>query len=185
MNCRAYKGRIPDRATRLPRTAERHQLRFDALQLRQCAHGEKHFVEQSPSDGFLIAIAGKHTSRRSGPCAPPARKSIANGNAFVDGDAAGKGVGVQEALDEIQGAAVIPMEFFAPMASFFQQQRLELRTVVWRRSTMFMERSGLAPLSAFAIIADSSTCRQTGSNDRIRIGHMGEKWKRERLESAC
>ena len=41
-------------------------------------------------------------------------------------NAAGKRVGIQEALDQVERAAVIPMEFVAPMASFLKQQRLKL-----------------------------------------------------------
>jgi hypothetical protein len=35
-------------------------------------------------------------------------------------------VGVQEALDQFQGAAVIPMEFIAPVPRFLFKERLEL-----------------------------------------------------------
>src|SRR5229473_2165938 len=51
---------------------------------------------------------------------------IAGGGAAFERHAAGEGVGVEEALDEVERAAVIPMQFVAPVARFFFEQRLNL-----------------------------------------------------------
>src|SRR5260370_38948045 len=48
-----------------------------------------------------------------------------SGTAF-EGHATSESVGVQEALDEVERAAVIPMELIAPVARFFFEQRLNL-----------------------------------------------------------
>ena len=42
------------------------------------------------------------------------------------GDAAGKSVSLQEALNQIQGAAIVPMELITPMARLFKQKGLKL-----------------------------------------------------------
>jgi hypothetical protein len=53
-------------------------------------------------------------------------KGIAHRDAVVKSHAARKSARLQEALDEVCRAAVVPVKFFAPMASFFEQQRLDL-----------------------------------------------------------
>ena len=56
MNCRGIKAETLIAQRVFDGSAEGHELRFDALQLRQGAHGKKHFVEQSPADGFLVQV---------------------------------------------------------------------------------------------------------------------------------
>src|SRR5215468_5843747 len=44
----------------------------------------------------------------------------------VDGDAARERMGVEEAFDQIEGAAIIPVKLVAPMAGLLKQKRLKL-----------------------------------------------------------
>src|SRR2546426_8767356 len=46
-------------------------------------------------------------------------EGIADRLAVFQGDSAGEGVGVEKALDELDGAAIVPVEFVAPVAGPF------------------------------------------------------------------
>ena len=53
-------------------------------------------------------------------------EGIAGSGAAFERDATSESVSVEEALDEVERAAVIPMKFIAPVARFFFKQRLNL-----------------------------------------------------------
>src|ERR1700719_4293245 len=95
------------------------------MQLGQRAHAEKHFVQQATPDRFL------HLARRNVESADQSLvilehvKRVADRMPAFKCDATGKRVGVQESLDQVEGAAVITMEFVAPMAGFLKQQWLK------------------------------------------------------------
>src|SRR3989442_15391923 len=50
-------------------------------------------------------------------------EGIADRLAVFQGDSAGEGVGVEKALDELDGAAIVPVEFVAPVAGPFLHGR--------------------------------------------------------------
>src|SRR6266481_2021258 len=87
---------------------------------------------------------------------------IAGGGAALEGHAAGEGVGVQEALDEVECAAVVPMELVAPVARFFFEQRLNLT-----------DRS-------LAQIDDVHGGKDCGAAPAARIHHKGGTGSKER-----
>ncbi len=53
-------------------------------------------------------------------------KGIPDGDAVFECDASGQGVRVQKAFDEFERAAVVPMQFVAPVPRFFFEKRLNL-----------------------------------------------------------
>ena len=108
------------------RPAEGHKLRFDAVQLRQGAHAEQHLVQQAPADR-LLHLAGRNVESADQTFVIFEHvKRIADRVPAFKCHAAGKRVGIQESLDQVECAAVIPMEFVTPMAGFLKQQRLKL-----------------------------------------------------------
>jgi hypothetical protein len=90
------------------------------VQLGQGAHGEEHFVQQAAADRLLV-LSGRNVEAANQPLVILQHvKRIADRVAPFKRHAAGKGMRIQEPLDEIQCAAVVPMEFFSPMAGFFE-----------------------------------------------------------------
>ena len=94
--------------------------------MRDGAHREQHLLEEPPADGML---------RKFGRDVQPPDQSflifedvegISRCRPAFERYAAGKGVCVKEPLDEFEGAAVVPMQFVAPMPRFFLEQRLNL-----------------------------------------------------------
>ena len=53
-------------------------------------------------------------------------EGIACGGAVFKGYAAGECVGFEEAFDEFEGAAIVPMKVITPVAGFFFKKRLKL-----------------------------------------------------------
>jgi hypothetical protein len=53
-------------------------------------------------------------------------EGIAGGAPVFERNASSEGVGVQEAFDEFERAAIIPMQFVVPMTRFFFEERLNL-----------------------------------------------------------
>jgi hypothetical protein len=53
-------------------------------------------------------------------------KGVARGAAVFESDAACQSMGVHEAFNQFQGAAVVPMEFVMPVPRFLFKERLEL-----------------------------------------------------------
>src|SRR2546423_15630541 len=94
--------------------------------MRDGAHREQHLLEEPPADGML---------RKFGRDVQPPDQSflifedvegISRCRPVFERYAAGKGVCVKEPLVEFEGAAVVPMQFVAPMPRFFLGQRLNL-----------------------------------------------------------
>ena len=106
--------------------AEGHQLRFDAREMRDGAHREQHLLEQPPANGILREF-GRDIQ-------PPDQsfliledvEGISRRGTVFERYASGKGMRVKEPFDEFEGAAVVPVQFVAPMPRFFFEQRLNL-----------------------------------------------------------
>src|SRR5258707_3605456 len=106
--------------------AEGHELRFDAREVRDGAHGVKHLFEQAAADGILRELGRDIQAADQAFLVFEDVKGIPGSNTVFVSDAAGQGVGVQEAFDELESAAVVPMQFVAPVARFFFEERLNL-----------------------------------------------------------
>src|SRR6516162_10764796 len=108
------------------RAAERHELRFDAMHLRERAHAVKHFFEQPPPNGFLVLAGGNVQAADQAFVVLEDIEAVSDGHVVFDGHAAGERMGVEEALDQIEGAAIVPVKLVAPMTGLFEQERLKL-----------------------------------------------------------
>src|SRR6266404_499155 len=104
---------------RVHRAAEGHQLGFDASEVRDGAHGVQHFLEQAPADGILSKLRGNVQAADQAFLIFENVERIPGGNSVFEGHAAGQGVRVKEAFDELERAAVVPMQFVAPVTGFF------------------------------------------------------------------
>jgi hypothetical protein len=99
--------------------AERHELGFNANELGESVHTEKHLFKQAASDGGLIVL------RRNVQAADEAFllfedvEAVSGGDAALERDATRKRTGFEEALDKLEGATVVPVKLFAPVARFF------------------------------------------------------------------
>ncbi len=94
--------------------------------MRDAPHGVEHFLKQAAADGFLGEFGGNVQAADQAFLIFEDIKTIAGGSAVVEGDTASQGAGVQKALDEFERAAVVPMQFVAPMARLFFEERLNL-----------------------------------------------------------
>jgi len=101
------------------RATERHELGFDASELGKSAHTEEQLFEEEAADGSLIV------ARRNVEAADEALllfqdiEAVSGGNTIFERDATRKRAGFQESLNELQGAAVVPVQLFAPVARLF------------------------------------------------------------------
>ena len=94
--------------------------------MRDGAHREQHLLEEPPADGILRKF-GRDVQ-------PPDQpflifedvEGIARCRPAFERYAASQGVCVKEPFDEFEGAAIVPMQFVAPMPRFFFEQRLNL-----------------------------------------------------------
>src|SRR5580692_12535055 len=107
-------------------SAEGHELRFNARKLRNRAHGEEHLIEQALSDGSLRKFRGDIEAADQALLFFQDVEGVACGAAIFKRDASREGVRVHESFDQFQSAAVIPMEFIAPVPRFLFKKRLEL-----------------------------------------------------------
>ena len=89
--------------------AEGHQLGLDAYQMGNCAHAVKHFVQQTASDGFLRIFGRDIQPADQAFLLFHYVKTVARGGAIFKCHAARQGVGVEEAFDQLEGSAIIPM----------------------------------------------------------------------------
>jgi len=106
--------------------AERHELGFDALKVRNGAHGVEHLRQQAAADGVLGEFGGDIEATNQALLIFENVKGISGGDSVFKRDAAGQGVGIEEAFDEFESAAVVPMQFVAPVARFFFEERFNL-----------------------------------------------------------
>jgi len=106
--------------------AERHELGFDAGEVGNGAHGVEHFFEEAAADGGLGRFGGDVEAADEALLLLEDVKRVADGGAFFEGHGTGESVSFKEALDEIESAAIIPMEVVAPVAGFFFEKRFQL-----------------------------------------------------------
>jgi len=102
------------------------QLRFDAGKVRDGAHGEEQLFEEPLGDGILRDFGPKHRGRQSDPFAPRGRKMNTRQPCRFRTPRIRPGVRVQEPFNEFERAAVVPMQFVAPVPRFLFEQRLNL-----------------------------------------------------------
>jgi hypothetical protein len=108
------------------RPAEGHQLRFNPRKIRQRPHTVQHFFQQTACNRGLIELRRNIESADQSFRLFHHVKRIAGCSSVFIGHAAGKGMRLQEALNELQRPAIVPMEFIAPMEGFFFQQGFNL-----------------------------------------------------------
>lgn len=106
--------------------AEGHELGFDAAELREGPHGEEHFFEEAASDGGLRKTGGDVQAADEAFLLFEDVEGIAGGGTVFKGHTAGESVSVEKALDEIESAAIVPVQLFAPVAGFFFEKRFDL-----------------------------------------------------------
>src|SRR6266704_728323 len=108
------------------RAAERHELSFDARQVRNRTHGEEHLFKEAPADGSLREFGRNVEATDQAFLLLEDIEGIAGGRAIFKGHTSGERVGVEEALDEFERAAVVPMELVAPVPGLLFEKRLNL-----------------------------------------------------------
>ena len=94
-------------------------------EMRQRAHLEEHFFQQARSDMRLREFCRDVQAADKSLLIFENVERIAGRDAVFEGYAAGQRVGIQEALNQIESAAIVPVQIIAPVASFFLKQRLE------------------------------------------------------------
>src|SRR2546425_6655950 len=97
-------------------SSEGHELSLDASDVRKRAKRKEHLVEQLAADGLLRMARGDVQAADQTLLIFENVEGIADRLAVFQGDSAGEGVGVEKALDELDGAAIVPVEFVAPVA---------------------------------------------------------------------
>src|SRR5713226_2113090 len=101
-------------------------LGSDARQRRNRAHGEEHLFEEAPTDGSLRELGRDVEAADQAFLLLENVEGIAGGRAIFKGHTSGERVGVEEALDELERAAVVPMELVAPVPGLLFEKRLNL-----------------------------------------------------------
>jgi len=105
-------------------SAEGHQLGFDAVEARNGVQRGDHFGDEFFGDGFLRELRGDVEAADQAFVIFEDVETIAGGAAAFHGGVATERARVYELLNELDGGAVIPVEFVAPVADFFLEQRL-------------------------------------------------------------
>src|ERR1700676_4174697 len=106
--------------------AEGHELRLNAGKLRKRAHGEEHLLEKAAAD------IGLREPGRNVEAADEAFlffeniEKIAGGRTILESNATAESVSFEKAFDEIESAAIVPVQLVVPVASFFFEEGLEL-----------------------------------------------------------
>jgi len=97
----------------------------------------------------------------------------------------GKRVGVQEALDQLERTAVVPMQFVGASAGSSSSSGSIWRTVVWRIiDDVHGQVAAARPLQRGSIIADSGGALRRGARRAIRMRHRAALlW--ERIREIC
>ena len=111
---------------RVHRPAKRHELGLNTREVWDRAHRVEHFFEQPAAQSFLRKLAGNVEPTDETLLVFEDIKRISRSRAILEGHAAGKRTRLHEALDQLQCAAVIPMEFITPMPRLFLEERLNL-----------------------------------------------------------
>src|SRR5215472_17914331 len=106
--------------------AERHELRFNPHEMRNCAHGVKHFLEEPPSQGFLRKFARDIQATDQPFLLFQDIEGISGRGAVLERRTTGEGARFHKALDQLQSAAVVPMQLIAPVPYLFLEKRLDL-----------------------------------------------------------
>src|SRR5262249_30811127 len=110
-------------------TAEGHQLRLDALDVRNAAKAFEHLAQQHLTDRELwVARRDKQPAHQSLVLLEYV-EAVAGGLAVLHRGATSKRARVKELHDQVERAAVVPVQLFAPMPRLFLEQRLELAGV--------------------------------------------------------
>ena len=151
------------------RAAKGHELRFDALHLRQGAHAVKHFLEQPAANRTLVLLGRDVHSANQTLVILQDIEGVADGGAAIESHAARQGVSVQETLNQFQRAAVVPMELIAPMVSLLMEEWLDLPNSRLAKVDD-VHRSGVTGFDANAIIADSCQPLPNSQKGRYKSG---------------
>src|SRR5258708_12213446 len=94
--------------------------------MRDGTHRGEHLLEELPADGILREFGGDIQAADQAFLFLENVEGISRGETVFESHAAGEGVGVKEAFDEFEGAAVVPMQFVAPVPRFLFEKRLNL-----------------------------------------------------------
>ena len=94
--------------------------------MRDAAHGVEEFLEQLAANRLLGELRGDIKAADKPFLLLQHIKRVAGSGAIFESHATGESVGVQEAFDEVERAAVIPMQLITPVPGLFFQERLNL-----------------------------------------------------------
>ena len=95
---------------------------LDSRELGNGAHGEEHFIEQAPADCGLRISRGDVQAADQAFLVLQNIEGVAGGAAIFESGAPAERVGFQKAFDEIERAAIVPMEFVTPVTRLFLEQ---------------------------------------------------------------
>ncbi len=95
-------------------------------------------------------------------------EGIAGGGAVFESDAAAEGVGFEKTLDEVERAAVVPMQLVMPVARFFLEERLELADTGLPKVENIHGRRAV-PQRRF-MIAETAVAARKGRNTGVEPG---------------
>src|SRR5260370_15072424 len=90
------------------------------------AHRVKHFLEQLPSQDLLRKLGSDIQASDEAFLFFENVKRVTRGRAVLERHTTSKSAGFQEALDQLQRSAIVPMQFVAPVARFLFEKRLNL-----------------------------------------------------------
>src|SRR5258708_13075460 len=94
--------------------------------MRDGTHRGEHLLEELPADGMLREFGGDIQAADQAFLFLENVEGISRGGTVFESHAAGEGVGVKEAFDEFERAAVVPMQFVVPVPRFFFEERFNL-----------------------------------------------------------
>jgi len=150
------------------RTAEGHELRFDSGKLRESTHGVEHFFQKAAADIGLWETLRDVEAADQAFLLFEDVEGIAGGGAVFESDAAAEGVGFEKTLDEVERAAVVPMQLIMPVARFFLEERLELADTGLPKVENIHGRRAV-PQRRF-MIAETAAAARKGRNTGVEPG---------------
>src|SRR6266849_2754788 len=147
------------------RAAEGHKLRLDPRKLRKRPHGVEHFLQKAAADIRLRKTRGDVQSSDQAFLLFQNVERISRRRSVFERHAAAERMRVQKTSDEVERAAVIPVQFVVPVARLFLEKRLKLPHAGLAKVENIHGRKG-APQRSF-MIADSPTPARKGPAARV------------------